>query len=936
MVRTAGPVGDGGRPDPAAAGTAAEFVDALRRLKHWSGMGFRRLEKAAAADGQVLPRSTITAALSRNTLPREDLVATFVRSCGCDRNEVDRWVAARRRIAATPSVPTSPALLAEPAADGPAVAAGPEPVRCTLPADQAVFVGRDKELEQIATAVASAAQSGGGLIAIHAIDGMPGIGKTSLAVHVAHRLKERFRDRQLFLNLHAHTPGQLPIDPTDALAALLAADGVAAQFLPAAVDARAGLWRDRMAGRRLLLVLDDAACTEQVLPLLPGTPDCLVLVTSRRSLGDLPAAIPMPLDVLAPDAASTMFVRLAPHAAAHPQTVAELVRACGFLPLAISITASLYLRHRSWTIEDLLREVRASTGGLLTMTAENRTVAAVFDLSYQHLPTAQQRLFRLLGLHPGVEIEAYAAAALAGVSLREAQHHLDRLHSEHLLEEPVYRRYRLHDLIRAHAQTLSATVDSADVRQEAVARLLDFYRHTTATALTIAQPYQRRLRGAIPPAASLIPDLPDVRRADLWLDTELANLLATARHAAQHGWPEHTRQLSALLDRHLLIRGRYRDAQSLHQHAFELAGDLRDQPAEMDALTRIGHVHRLSSRHKQAIEHYGRALQIAQDIRDRGGELEALLGLGHTRWMMHDYKLAVDHYERVVQIAQDIRDIGGRGGELQAWLGIGHVEMMVGRYEQAVDHYGRALRIAQDIGDLSGVLQALLGLGHVHRLQGHYEQATGHYGRALRIAQDIGDRIGEMYALNGLGQVDRMLSRHKQAADHYGRALQITQDIGGRGGELQALHGLGHVHLAQHEYHQAAEFFQQLLTHARELHNDNWHLEAMQGLGRLQHAIGRSDLALTHHHKALELATDLAQPADQARAHDGLAHAYWAMRQHHQARQHWQHALDILTSLGTDHTEEIQTNVHSIRANLTAALPARNAAGSGGISSATG
>ncbi len=207
-MQVAGSPDSDGRPDPSTTGTAAEFVDALRRLKDWAGVGFRRLEKRATAAGQVLPRSTITAALNRDALPREELVTALVRTCGGDFDEVDRWVTAWRRIAAgTPlstSSSTSPSK--PPTPPTPAVAPTPWPVRCTLPADQAVFVGREKELEQIATAVTDAAQTGG-VIAIHAIDGMPGMGKTTLAVHMAHRLKDRFGDRQLFIDLHAHTSG---------------------------------------------------------------------------------------------------------------------------------------------------------------------------------------------------------------------------------------------------------------------------------------------------------------------------------------------------------------------------------------------------------------------------------------------------------------------------------------------------------------------------------------------------------------------------------------------------------------------------------------------------------------------------------------------------------------------------------------------------------
>lgn len=905
-----------GRPDPGVAGMPGEFVDALRRLKDWAGVGFRRLEKAAAAAGQVLPRSTITAALSRDRLPREDLVVALVRSCGGDQEEVDRWVAARRRIAAgTPPSTPSPASLPAPAvADVPAVLG---PVRCTLPVDQVVFVGRDRELEQIATAVADVAQQDG-VIAIHAIDGMPGIGKTTLAVHVAHLLKDRFGDRQLFIDLHAHTPGRTPVQAGEALAQLLAADGVDPRFLPDTLDGRASLWRDRMAGKRLLLVLDNAGGSEQVTPLLPATAGSLVLVTSRRGLGDIPSAVPMPLDVLGEDEAISMFVRLAPRAAADWPAVGQVVRVCGYLPLAISITASVYLRHRSWTLEDLVREVHRCGGGPLTLTAENRTVAAVFDLSYHDLPTGRQRLFRLLALHPGVDIDPYAAAALAATSLNEARQQLDGLHTDHLLEEPNYRRYRMHDLIRAYAQNLADTADPPQARHEAIGGLLDFYRHTTAQAMDVAYPHERQRRPTVPPLSGPAPDLSDRNQATWWLDTELSNVLAAAAYAAGHGWPEHLLHLSATLDRHLRTRGRYGDTQTLHQHAVDLAGQLGDHAAQMAALNGLGYLHRMMGRYQQAGDHYRRALQLAEGIGDRIGEMNALHGIGLALRMLGDYEQADDHDGRALRIAQAADE---RSDDMKALHALRHLYWMYGRGEHLGEHHRRALRIAQTIGDPVSETNALNGLGNIHRMYGRSERAGEYHRRALRIAQTIGDRSGEMNALHGIGLVLRTLSDYEQASDHHKRALQIAQSIGDRRGEMSTLAAIGSIHRIMGRHSPAFDCYQQVLALARHLHSSKWQYEALQGLGRLHHATGRPDLALTHHEQALQYATDRAQRLDQARAHDGLAHAQHATGQHQQAQQHWQQALTILTILGTDHTEDIEASIPKIRAHLTKIIP---------------
>jgi predicted ATPase len=332
-------------------------------------------------------------------------------------------------------------------------------VTSTLPADTAAFTGRGEQVATICAAAAAAAEAGR-VVAIHAIDGMPGVGKTTLAVHVAHMMARQFPDRQLFVDLHAHTPGQHPADPGATLAALLGADGLETGNLPDDTQGRAALWRARMTDKRILLILDNAASSRQVAPLLPGTATSLVMITSRRYLGDLPvAAISMALDTLPSQDAQAMFTNLAPRAEAEQDKVLEMVSLCGHLPLAITLLASLFTRHPSWTMDNLITETKAK---LLTVKAEDHTVAAAFELSYQYLTAKQQLFFRHLGLHPGPDIDPYAAAALTGLPLEEASEVLDALHGDRLLAEPAPRRYRMHNLIHQYARVLAAAAGSTD------------------------------------------------------------------------------------------------------------------------------------------------------------------------------------------------------------------------------------------------------------------------------------------------------------------------------------------------------------------------------------------------------------------------------------------------------------------------------------------
>src|SRR5271170_2177748 len=350
----------------------------------------------------------------------------------------------------------------------------------TLPRDIASFTGRRHELAELADAAAGT----GAVVSIHAIGGMAGVGKTAFAVHAAHRLAGRFPGGQIFLPLHGHTPGQRPVGPADALASLLLTIGVPAGQIPADLQARTGLWRDRLAGRQLLLVLDDAASSEQIRPLLPGTGGTLVLVTSRRRLTALEDATTISLDALPPGEAAGLLVRLAvrPGLSSADPGVAQITRLCGCLPLAVGMAARQLYHHPAWTLAGLAAELAAATGRLELLAAENLSVAAAFDLSYDDLTEDQQRLFRRLSLHPGTDIDRYAAAAVDGTGLAAARRGLEGLYGQYLLTEPAPGRYRMHDLIREHARALAGRLDPGGDRERATGRLLDYYQHTAALA----------------------------------------------------------------------------------------------------------------------------------------------------------------------------------------------------------------------------------------------------------------------------------------------------------------------------------------------------------------------------------------------------------------------------------------------------------------------
>jgi DNA-binding SARP family transcriptional activator/tetratricopeptide (TPR) repeat protein len=750
--------------------------------------------------------------------------------------------------------PAGPAP-AGPAPAGPAPAgrepAGPD-VRYSLPPDTALFTGRDAELDTISAAVASAAvagaAAGGGVVAIRAIGGMPGVGKTALAVHAAHQLASRFPDRQLLVNLHGHTPGQDPVTPEDALAGLLSATGVDPRDLPGDLAGRAALWRDRMAGQKALLVLDNAASSAQVAPLLPGAAGCLVLVTSRRHLGDLPDAVPVLLEALPPGQAAEMFLRLAPRAVGSPdEAVAELTELAGFLPLAISLLARVYAGHPSWTLADLAAQTRAS---LLSRTAERDSVSAAFEVSYRCLPPARQQFFRALGLHPGTTTDARAAAALAGVPLDEAAAHLDALHGEGMITETGYRRYGMHDLIRRYARN-HAAAGPADDAERALERLLDYYQHAAARAESLLS---RQTRPGLPPAAPAglpaAPDLDDEGQALAWARAERATLLACFDHAAAAGQDARLTGLTAGLAGLLRRDGPWADAITRHAAAARAAQRLGDRAGQAGALGDLGAVRQLTGDYPAAAQALEQALRIYRDLGDRRGQANAVSELGVVRMGTGDYRAAAQALEQALDF---YRDLGDRRGQAGALNNLGVVRLRTGDYLAAARVQKKALRICRDLGNRRGQANALICLGVVGQQTGDYPAAARALEQALAIYRDLGDRLGQANAFNYLGVVWQLTGDYRAAAQALEHALGISRDLGDRGGEAEALNGRGTVHRLSGEPALAEGCHQQALELARAIASSWDEGHALAGLGRCALAADHTTRAGALLRQALEI-----------------------------------------------------------------------------------
>lgn len=745
------------------------------------------------------------------------------------------------------------------------------PVPHELPPDVSGFTGRDEQLAELDRLLL--ASDDGTAVVISAVSGTGGVGKTALALRWSHRARDQFPDGQLHADLRGYDPDQ-PVEPAQALATLLRSLGVADAEMPRELADRVARYRTLLDGRRMLVLLDNAFSAEQVRPLLPGSPSCRVLITSRDTLTGLVArdgAGRLTLDRLPPEEALALLRTLlgANRVEVESEAAADLVERCELLPLALRIAAEHAASRPALSLAKLAAELDQHRLDLLDTGDERTAIRSVFSWSYRQLPPQLAQAFRLIGLHPGQDFDAFALAALTDTDLATAHRVLDQLRDVHLVESNNAGRFRLHDLLREYAAELAGT-DSQPVCRAAQTRLFALYAYTAAVAMDLIYPHEAAQRPRIPRPHTPAVSLGAESNAAVWLDAELANLLATA-DAAAIDRPTHILHLSSTLHRHLRTRALSTEAEALHGQALQTARRIGDRRGELNALNAIGHTNRSQGRHGPAVDNFEHATYIAREIGDRGGEHNALWGLGDVHRMRADYGLAVDCYQQALNIA---REVGDRGGELNALWGLGETHRVLGRHELASDCYRRSLAVARGVDHRSGELTALTGLGEVHRAQGRYAQAIPFYSQALDVARDIGHRLGELRALVGLGDAYRMQDLNELAGDCYQQALNIARDIGNRNGQFEVLHSLGYAHLATRQPWQA----------------------------------------LTHHQQALDLARKLDQRDDQARALHGLARDCHALGHSEQARRHWRAVLSILGDLGVTSIEDV--NADDIRVRL--------------------
>jgi DNA-binding SARP family transcriptional activator/tetratricopeptide (TPR) repeat protein len=663
-----------------------------------------------------------------------------------------------------------------------AVARVPRVVPRQLPAAAVYFAGRAAELKALDELVGQAANTDGRGV-VWLIAGTAGVGKTTLAVHWAHRVADRFPDGQLYVNLRSFGPDGRPVTAGEAIRGMLRTMQVPSAHIPESLDAQAALYRSMLAGQRILVLLDNAGDADQVRPLLPASPGCLVLVTSRRQLTGLVAsegARLLSLDVLSEaDACELLVGRLgAQRVMAEPEAATELAGLCAGLPLALSIAAARAAARLGLPLAELAAELRSDEGRLDALGTEDASssVREVLFWSCRQLSDLAARMFRLLGLHPGLDISAPAAASLAGITVPQARRALAELTGAHLVAEAAPGRFGFHDLLRAYASELAAATGAAAERGPAVRRVLDHYLITANAAYPLLYPARDPLAlGRAAPGTT--PERVTSRaQARAWFAAEHQVLLAAAERAAAAGLDAHAWQLPAAMSEFLDREGHWHDLAVTHQSALVAAGRAGD---------RLGLAH----------AHHGLALACLR-----------LRFLDEAR----------AHLRRAIEA---FRQLGDRAAEARSRIFLGTACGEQGQHAEARGHVEHALRLYRNLGHPAGQAHALHRVGWHTAALGDYQAALGCCQRALAQHHELGNALGEAHTWDHLGYVWDHLGQHDDAVGCYQRALGLLRVVGDRSEQAGVLTRLGDAHRALGDRPAAREAWQQALAVLDDLHH---------------------------------------------------------------------------------------------------------------------
>ncbi|GAA5029080.1 AfsR/SARP family transcriptional regulator [Streptomyces siamensis] len=767
-----------------------------------------------------------------------------------------------------------------------------------LPHDVPGFAGRVGELARLHALLPSAQEQGAATtVVISAIGGAAGIGKTALAVHWAHQVKSRFPDGQLYVNLHGFDHDRPPLKPGEALELLLRSLGLAASEIPANDEAQARVYRTLLADRRMLVLLDNVASAEQVRPLLPASPSCRVVVTSRNRLGDLVAhdgAHALPLDLLQPDEASALLSRAlgADRVAADEGAVDELIRLCGSLPLALRVAAARLASDPGLRTAEMVTEMTEGKRleALEPEGEDNSPLRAAFSVSYRVLAPGARRLFRLLGLFPGTEFTAEVAAALLDVRLPQARRLIGALAAAHLIEPAAAGQYRLHDLLREYAQERALEEETAPDRNAALERLLIWYLHAARAAS----------------GTWLFPELPSELRADdqqglpsaaeatVWLETERANLLAVIKHAARRGPRPISWHLASVLFGYFwlhLPRATWLSISQIVLHAAEAEGDPYGAAVMHQALGVIGWDW---GQAREAMEHNARARDISRELAWPEGEAAALGGQGFVAWSMARLGRAHEHFTTGLRIT---RDIGNRHVEAFGLVGLGMVYRDLGRLRESADHLELAISRSEELSWWDDGL-ALQILGWVYWELGRLTDGLNVLGPWVTPDSGSGYRNGRAMMLGAAARINIARGRHDEGLEQAERAFAMVKDEGRLWIQASLISTVAAAHRELAHFERSLKADAQALSLSHQARYRRAEADSLLGLSLTLQHLGRYDEGRTYAEQALSLARDHSFRMVEGQALTALSETAESLKARAAAVEFAQEALSVHRETG--------------------------------------